>query len=101
MNSTKLASQQRAAWLPLLCIPILALTTGCESKLTREAREAEEDGRVISNEMMSQMYPKSFRPGTPQYLERDFEAGADFICDEIRIKYDRDICKESEIKWRH
>jgi hypothetical protein len=83
-----------------LCVPALALTTACNSSLIEEAKHAEKNGRVISNEMMQQMYPKSFSPGSPEYLERDFEAGADFICDEIKIKYQRDICSESEMNWR-
>lgn len=83
-----------------LCVPALALTTACNSSLIEEAKQAENDGRVIDNEIMSEMYPQSFRPGSPKYLERDFEAGADFICDEIKIKYQRDICSESEMNWR-
>jgi hypothetical protein len=82
------------------CVPALALTTACKSSLIDEAERAEDDGRVISNEMMQQMYPETFRTGTPKYLERDFEAGADFICDEIKIKYQRDICSEPEMNWR-
>jgi hypothetical protein len=74
------------------------LTAAC-SDLVREAMDAEADGRVINNEIMSTMYPSSFRSGNPQYLERDFEAGADFICDEIEIKYKRDVCSE-DINWR-
>jgi len=35
-----------------------------------------------------------------RYLERDFEAGANFICDEIMIKRGRDICAESDINFR-
>ena len=58
------------------------------------------NGDTISNEAMTEMYPKSFRPGDPPYSERDYEAGADFICDEIKVKYDRDICSESAINWR-
>lgn len=83
-----------------LCVPALALTTACNSSLIDEAERAESDGRVISNEMMQQMYPESFVPGNPKYLERDFEAGADFICDEIKIKYQRDICSEPKVNWR-
>lgn len=83
-----------------LCIPALALTAACDSSIIREAEQAERDGRVVNNEVMLKLYPQSFRPGSPQYLERDFEAGADFICDEIKAKYDRDICSESEINWR-
>ena len=72
---------------------------GCDD-VTTEARDAVNDGRIINNEMMGSMYPSSYMPGTPQYLERDFEAGANFICDEIMIKRGRDICAESDINWR-
>ncbi len=75
---------------------VLAVS-GC-SELSREARKAERDGRVIDNSVMGQLYHKSYRSGDPVYLERDFEAGADFICDEIKLKERRDIC--SEIGWR-
>ena len=83
-------------------IPLIALAfaTSCDSPLVEEAKEAEGDGRTISNEMMRTMYPSSFTPGEPEYLERDFEAGADFICAEIRANYDRDICSEPEINWQ-
>ncbi|WP_150124942.1 hypothetical protein [Tsuneonella mangrovi] len=83
-----------------LCVPLLLLTTSCESPLVHEAREAEGDGRVISNDLMKQMYPQAFREGDPPYLERDFEAGADFICDKIKLQYNRDICSEPAIGWR-
>lgn len=87
----------------LLSIGLLTLTTACgvaDSSLIREAKEAEKDGRIINNELMYGMYPKSFRKGNPQYLERDFEAGVDFMCDELRVKYKRDICADPEINWR-
>jgi hypothetical protein len=83
-----------------LWVPALALTTACDSSIIREAKQAVRDERIINNEVMSGMHPQSFRPGHPQYLERDFEAGADFICDEIKIKYKRDICSEPQINWR-
>ena len=54
----------------------------------------------IDNAAMAEMYPRSFRAGDPAYSERDFEAGADFICDEIKAKYERDICSEPAINWR-
>ena len=57
-------------------------------------------GPRISNEMMSEMYPSSFRSGSPPYLERDFEAGANFICDDIKQKRHKDICAEGDIHWR-
>jgi hypothetical protein len=72
---------------------------GCDD-VTSEARRASSEGRVINNSIMSQAYPASFVPGTPKYLERDFEAGANFICDEIKMKRGRDICAESDINWR-
>lgn len=84
----------------LLALPLLVATAACDSPVVREAKEAEGDGRVISNEIMAGMYPRTFRSGNPPYLERDFEAGADFICDQIRDKYDRDICSEPEVGWR-
>ncbi|WP_417592063.1 hypothetical protein [Parasphingorhabdus sp.] len=88
--------------MPWLWVPALALIGSCDSNssLVAEAGRAEIDGRVISNELMAEMYPRSFRPGSPKYLERDFEAGADFICDEIKIEFQRDICSEPEVNWR-
>ena len=90
-----------AKWL--LCISLLPFTTACgvsDSSIIREAKEAEKEGRIIDNKLMYEMYPKSFRKGNPKYLERDFEAGVDFMCDEFRVQYKRDICAESEIHWR-
>jgi hypothetical protein len=58
------------------------------------------NGRIINNEIMSAQYPSSFRPGTPPYLERDFEAGADFICDAIEKKYGKYFCGRDGINWR-
>ena len=83
-------------------LTMVALTTalvGCDGVL-QEALKAVKDGRIISNEIMSSYYPSSFRPGTPPYLERDFEAGAEFICDEIKLKLGRDVCAEKDINWR-
>lgn len=71
-----------------------------DSTLVQEARSAETDGRTVSNEAMKQMYPRTYRAGNPKYLERDFEAGADFICDEIRIKYQQDMCGPDGINWK-
>lgn len=82
------------------CMTLLVLVPACDSELIEVAKEAESNGRTINNEVMQGMYPRSFRPGSPAYLERDFEAGADMICDEIRAKYQRDICSEPEINWR-
>lgn len=73
--------------------------SGCDG-VASEAMKASHEGRIINNEMMRSMYPSSYVPGTPQYLERDFEAGANFICDEIMLKRGRDICAESDINWR-
>lgn len=82
------------------CIPALVFISACDSPLIQEAQKAEDEGRVISNELMFGMYPQTFRPAQPQYLERDFEAGADFICDEVEAAYERDICAEPDIDWR-
>jgi hypothetical protein len=71
-----------------------------ESELVREAVAAQKDGRTINNEMMRIMYPATFRDGNPEYLERDFEAGADFVCDEIRNRFREDMCSSSGIGWR-
>ncbi|WP_157058239.1 hypothetical protein [Altererythrobacter epoxidivorans] len=68
--------------------------------MATEAQAAKNEGRVINNEMMTSMYPETFRLGDPQYLERDFEAGAEFICDEIKEKRGEDICASSDINWR-
>ena len=78
---------------------IFAVLVAC-SPIVQEARKAEREERIISNEMMLKTYPKSFRPGSPKYLERDFEAGADFICDEFENKYKKDFCAEPDINWR-
>ncbi len=88
---------------PILLIAASALISclaGCSKGVVTEAIDAERDGRLISNELMVEAYPKSFRPSDPPYLERDFEAGADFICDEIKMKRHRDICAEADINWR-
>lgn len=84
----------------LLWLPLLLTIAGCGSAVVDEARRAEKEGEVVSNEAMQAMYPESFRPGSPAYLERDFEAGADFICDEIRARRGEDICSEPDIHWR-
>jgi len=85
----------------LLLGAVLITTSSCQNtELQQEARQAEKDGRVINNDMMTATYPSTFKPGTPAYLERDFEAGADFICDEIKLKHKRDLCAEDRIGWR-
>ncbi|MEZ5759893.1 MAG: hypothetical protein R3D87_02000 [Paracoccaceae bacterium] len=71
-----------------------------ESELVKEAISAEKDGRTINNQMMRSIYPKTYRDGSPEYLERDFEAGADLICDEIQNRYHEDICSSRGIGWR-
>lgn len=97
---------RRKTLLAVICLVFPPLISSCsvpsplDSSIVKEAKKAEREGRVISNELMAEMYPSSFRDGTPPYLERDFEAGADFICDEIERKYKRDICAESDIGWR-
>ena len=79
---------------------LLALTAS-ESQLVKEATAAEADGRTINNEMMQKIYPRDFRAGYPAYLERDFAAGADLICDAIRTEYNQDLCStKNGIGWR-
>ena len=73
---------------------------GCSDGVVAEAVKAEREGRIINNQMMSSMHPNSFSPADPPYLERDFEAGADFICDEIKQKRGKDLCSEADINWR-
>ena len=86
--------------IKMLCCAAWFMTSGCDSPLVREAKEAEADGRFISNDIMQAMYPQSFRAGDPPYLERDFEAGADFICDQIHVEHGRDLCADAEVAWR-
>ena len=71
-----------------------------DSQLVKAAISAEKDGRTINNQTMESFYPRSFRVEHPEYLERDFEAGADFICDEIQIRYHEDMCSKDGIGWR-
>ena len=78
----------------------LALGASCGSEVAREAQRADDDGEVISNTAMSAMYPNTFEPGDPAYLERDFEAGAEFICDEVERVRGTDVCADSDIGWR-
>lgn len=88
----------RMIWIAVIVIPITV--TGCGDGVVAEARKAEQEGRIINNEVMGSMYPSSFRRGDPPYLERDFEAGADFICDEIMRKQGKDLCAEVDVNWR-
>jgi|JI6StandDraft_1071083.scaffolds.fasta_scaffold02959_16 hypothetical protein len=103
MNLKNTGAQTANATQWLLCLSFVPFTSACgasDSSLIREAKEAEKEERIIDNELMHENYPKSFRKGNPQYLERDFEAGVDFMCDEFRVQYGRDICAEPEINWR-
>ena len=103
MKPKLITVQPSSATRWLLCITLLPLIAACgatESSIVREARQAEEEGRIIDNEMMLYVYPKSFRKGHPHYLERDFEAGVNFMCDEFRAQYGKDVCAEPEIHWR-
>jgi hypothetical protein len=84
---------------PLIVTGLATVLIGCDGVVSG-AIKAKQDGKIISNELMSAQYPGSFRPGNPPYLERDFEAGADFICDEIKSKKGRDFCADSDINWR-
>src|SRR3546814_18856717 len=73
MTGNKYSTAARMA-----CIPLALVVSSCGER-----------DEVISNELMAEMYPETFRPGDPPYSERDFEAGADFICDEIKAAYTR------------
>lgn len=88
-------SLQRLLACALLAGPVVAC-----SEVAIEAQKTKDDGRVVSNEAMVSMYPETYKPGEPQYLERDFEAGADFICDEIELKRGEDVCAADDIGWR-
>jgi hypothetical protein len=83
-----------------VCLAASTLLSSCKSSIVGEAIRAESEGEVISNQLMAEMYPKTFHPGSPAYLERDYEAGADFICNQIKLAYKRDICAEPKINWR-
>lgn len=61
---------------------------------------AVKEKELISNDTMAIMYPHTYHKASPQYLEIDFEAGADFICDTIQYHYKTDICSTKEIHWR-
>jgi len=99
MASSRRTRRKRTA-LIWVGAALMAGATACDSKLIREAKEAEDEGAVIDNDMMAAMHPQTFRRGSPAYLERDFEAGADFICAEIKAKHRRDLCSEPEINWK-
>ena len=91
---------QKAVLISAASAAIIVLTAGCDSAIISEAERAEQAGDIVNNEAMTAMYPNTFRPGSPAYIERDFEAGADSICDEIKVKQHRDICAEPDINWR-
>ena len=84
---------------PLIVIGLATVLIGCDGVVSG-AIKAKQGGKIISNELMSAQYPVAFRAGNPPYLERDFEAGADFICDELKLKKGRDFCADSDINWR-
>ena len=84
----------------VLLTTLMAVLGGCGQGVVTEAVKAEWDGRIINNEVMAETYPSTFRPGKAPYLERDFEAGADFICNEIKLKRGKDICSDPDINWR-
>lgn len=86
-------------WARFAIVAFALSLAGC-SDIVREAQKAEREGRYIDNSMMSQMYKHSYKPGNPEYLERDFEAGANFICDEIAQKRGHDFCADADINWR-
>lgn len=100
---THLTANQCKNTLMALFSASLLMASACSeptSAIIEEAERAERNGNIISDRLMSEMYPHSYRNSGPQYLERDFEAGADLICDEIERQYERDICAESDINWR-
>jgi hypothetical protein len=86
------------SWIAITMISMTVI--GCSDGVVAEAVTADREGRIINNQMMSSMYPNSFSPADPPYLERDFEAGANFICDEIKQKRGKDLCSEADINWR-
>ena len=71
------------------------------SPVAKFAQQEAKEGRLILNEgwLVSEEEKLAFKPATPQYLERDFEAGADYICDQFLIKTKEDFC-HTIIKWR-
>lgn len=69
------------------------------SPIAKHAVATEQKGQLINNEIMTLFHPTSYRSGHPQYLERDFEAGADFICREVMSTYGLDVCSSQGINW--
>lgn len=72
--------------------------------LTPNAKFAQEEakkGNILVNSgwFFTNESEKAFKPATPQYLERDFEAGANYICDYLQLKTGEDFC-HSIINWR-
>src|SRR3546814_15021260 len=49
------------AWI---CVPLLLIASGCESPVVNKAKDAVNRDEIIDNQIMSEMYPQSFRPGT-------------------------------------
>src|SRR3546814_19244315 len=80
------------AWI---CVPLLLIASGCESPVVNKAKDAVNRDEIIDNQIMSEMYTQSFRPGPPQYIERDFEAGANFNGPGIKTNQTRTICADS------
>lgn len=85
---------------------IIALATvsvaGCalnSNPIVEQCAMSVKHGNVISNELMLSMYPHTYKVGTPQYIERDYEAGANFICATIKHEYGRDLCAEEKVHW--
>jgi hypothetical protein len=86
--------------ITVLAMAVLGFALLGRDSVLYETLKAVKNGRIINNEMMSAQYPSSFRPRTPPYLERDFEAGANFVCDEIKKNYGSDFCGREGINWR-
>ena len=71
------------------------------SPVAKFAQQEADNDRLILNEgwLFSEEERLAFKPAIPQYLERDFEAGANYICDLFLIKTNKDFC-HTIIKWR-
>jgi len=86
--------------LRFIIVCAAACLGGCDEGVVVEAAKASREGRVINNDLMAGWYPTSFIAGNPPYLERDYEAGVNFICDEIKQKRKHDFCADPDINWR-
>src|SRR3546814_16542696 len=84
MTGNKYSTAARMA-----CIPLALVVSSCGER-----------DEVISNELMAEMYPETFRPGDPPYSEREFASGADFICEEIKAAYKRDLRTEERSRGK-